>query len=235
MTKKKPTKSRRLTARARLETLNAVTRVYDQLFSAPMKEEITGADAGAFYEVVMGPYKGALAVLPSEMLTYESTLYIRSCYGVSAGVSVTFDTPRPWFVRGVDDGRDELVPGIRTAFRNPRWVEIVSDPSGDFRHPVFAKIDALCSQKNKRSAQRTRFVNAVQHLLNACSTSGQLLSVMPGLRDYLPEELRQDTPTNRGVAAIRAKFSGERPYPTLTLDETVGVLAQIWIHGGHLS
>lgn len=201
---KQPTKSKRLSNAEKDHIKQVFVKASRRVYENPARETLDIAALGReLYDAALAPYRAAMDALPSQMFSKRRDFvfeYQRDVAETALSIHVRFEDAMPWFATMFSTDMFTL-PGYTTD--RIRFTQSFAE-----RHPDL--IDKLVSmaveiQNKEQSARNIRATG--YEIVNTCSTSGQLLTILPQIREFLPAHLRDHTATTRGVAAVKTRLA----------------------------
>lgn len=225
---KQPTKSKRLSKAEKDQIKQVFVRASRRVYDDPAREKLdTTALGRELYDAALAPYRAAMGALPPQMFPTRRDFvfeYQRDVTETALSVHVRFEDHMPWFATMFSTDMFSL-PGY-----TPDRIRFTR--SFAERHPDL--IDKLVStavaiQNKEQDARSIRTTG--YDIVNMCSTSGQLLSILPQIREFLPTHLRDHTATTRGVAAVKTRLAKRQEAHGYDQARLVAMLAAYKIMG----
>jgi len=197
---------------------DSVTRMLNTILPIPKVPESL---ADRVHEKIMAPYAPIIESLPEEMFSSVNFIELLPIGPITSQTTLQFSRHLVWPVRRVSTPLADIGPRY-----SMRQVSLIEGEPGAWGG-VLDELTAVIGAREDVIRKRDAVVATLRELLARCSTSGQLLSVLPQLRDMLPHYMQSHKATNRGVVGIEAKVTW-----ACSKEQMISYLAQYKLRGG---
>lgn len=195
-------KTKKLTQFERTTVEQFISRMAQAVYDDPVQAMARDTDLGdRVYRALVAPYVSAMERLPAMALPIITELDclcadMQDENGNRMRTRLKLSAPSPWFNNGAHD------PWFLSMSYNRERIELSSIFMS--AHPELAEeLTAYTYDVHNKIMLRRKIQWAIKFILDRCTTSGQLLTMLPQIRDYLPRNLQDHTPTTRGIRKIK--------------------------------
>jgi len=220
-------KTKKLTQFERNTVEQFVSRMAMAVYEEPVLAMQRDTDLGdRVYRALVAPYVSAMERLPVRALPTANELMctcadVQDENGTMLQINLKLSKDSPWFTSGAHD------PWFTSTSYNRERIELSSLFMS--AHPTLAEeMRTYAIDVHNKKVLRRKIQTAIKFILDRCTTSGQLLTMIPQIREYLPRNLQDHTPTTRGIRKIKDAM---KEYDGLPFDRIAGTFAAYRLMG----